>query len=1018
MNRDKSAYNYKQLEEKWGQRWASERLFQDVQVEGEEKRSYVLGMFPYPSGEGLHTGHGRIFTACDVLARYQRMNGYKVLLPMGWDAFGLPAENAAIKAKTNPMKLVPHNEANFRRQMQMLGFSYDWTREFSTTDPNYYRWTQWLFLQLYNVKNKQGKRLIYRENVPINWCTQCKTGLANEEVLSDGTHERCGKSVTKKLLPQWVMRITDYADRLLEELDTTRWTDADGKEHQGLDWPKGILEMQRNWIGKKEGVEIRFQVQGVRFKGEVKCFTTRVDTVFGVTFVVVAPELASKWMKKGWEASDEIREYVEEALNKTEQQRQAGEKEKTGVDTDLVAVNPVNGQQVPVWVADYVLADVGTGAVMGVPAHDERDFEFAAKYMLPIIRVVKPPRKREFKSYLMGAEEISDRELEEIGMKVVKRLKSGSREVLIPRGKEREYEKLVGEKMTTGYWNEYLGDEVVFVFKHKDGAVERLVLHSGYDGRIGELMEEFSGGEIKAEMPIWGVMRGNGWYKDEALYDGCGELVNSGEFDGMSSEEAMKAIPEKFEAVMEKSISYHLRDWVFSRQRYWGEPFPLVYCAQCADKPDEFDVYEIDHKMYAVVPVAEDQLPVKLPELESYEPTDTGESPLSRVGEWVETKCPVCGGPARRETDTMPNWAGSCWYFLRFPSQENSKLQAPNSKQSKDSNDQNSKDLMLDACDLMLPWSREATRQWLPVQWYLGGAEHAVLHLLYARFWVKVFFDLGLLEFGEPFLRLRSVGMVLAEDGRKMSKSLGNVVNPDEVVKKYGADAVRIYEMFMGPWDQAIAWDVKGLVGCKRFVEKVWGLYQGIGNRGEVMEKKTGNKTSPQMVGVVQRTIRKVGEDVADLKFNTAIAALMELVNEWKAEGQVLSIDDAIMVLKLLAPFAPFMTEEIYQRQDTGKGSFDSIHKHSWPEYDKAKMKQETVSIPVQVNGKLRAVLEVPSAIIDAGAPEVVKETIVRMAREHEKVKQWLEGKTVVKEIWVPRSESSGQAGLINLVVK
>jgi len=500
------------------------------------KPMYILGMFPYPSGAGLHVGHVRIYTACDVMARFYRMKGYEVLFPMGWDAFGLPAENAAIKEKKNPMDMVPQNEANFKRQMQMMGLSYDWSHEFSTTNPEYYKWTQWLFQKLYSIKNSKGERLIYRQEVPINWCPFCKTGLANEEVLGNGTHERCGKPVTKKMLPQWVMRITDYADRLLEDLE-------------GLDWPAGILEMQKNWIGKKEGVTIKFRfvspplsdfailarpdgravdaTQKTTAKQEnftdLEVFTTRVDTIFGVTYMVVAPEVVKKWLDQGWQGSSEVIEYVTKAMQKTEEQRQVGEKQKTGIDTGLAVINPVNGEEVPVWVADYVLANFGTGAVMGVPAHDERDKEFAEKFGLPIKQVV------------------------------------------------------VG-----------------------------------------------------------------------------GKLVESGEFDGLTSEEAMEVIPKKYTMVMRKEKQYHLRDWVFSRQRYWGEPFPLVYCDKCGDEN-------------GVVLVPEEQLPVKLPYLQSYEPTDTGESPLSKVGEWVETTCPKCGGKARRETDTMPNWAGSCWYFLAYP---------------------------------------------------------------------------------------------------------------------------------------------------------------------------------------------------------------------------------------------------------------------------------------------------------------------------------------------------------------
>lgn len=721
-------YRPEEIEKKWIEAWEEEQVYATPERSGKSK-SYVLGMFPYPSGEGLHTGHGRIFTAVDVIGRYQRMKGYDVLMPMGWDSFGLPAENAAIKAVKNPIDMVPHNEANFKRQMMMLGFSYDWKREFSTTDPAYYRWTQWLFLKLYSIKNDKGERLVYRKQVPINWCPFCLTGLANEEVQADGTHERCGTTVTQKLLPQWNMRITDYADRLLADLDS--------KE---LDWPKGILEMQKNWIGKKEGYKIKF--------GDIEVFTTRPETVRGATFLAVAG--------------------------------------KENKDTGKKVINPATGKEIPVWEADYIVADYGTGAIMGVPAHDDRDREFARKVGLPF---------------------------------------------------------------------------------------------------------------------------------------GSGEL---GEFEA------------------EKSITYHLRDWVFSRQRYWGEPFPLVYCEKCGDEN-------------GVVPLPEDQLPLTLPYLESYEPTETGQSPLSRIEDWVETTCPDCGGPARRETDTMPNWAGSCWYFFRFADPKNDQA----------------------------PWNKQAMADWLPVDWYLGGAEHAVLHLLYARFWTKVFKDLGLINFSEPFLRLRSVGMVLAADGKKMSKSLGNVINPDEVVAKYGADAVRIYELFMGPWDQAISWSEQSLIGCRRFVEKIWGLAQ------RDMENK--RKTSdPKLTTELNRVIVKMGEDIVALKFNTAVAALMKFANSWSDCKTGLSVDDLSRLMLAMAPMVPFMTEELWRQL----GNNESIHLSSWPQIKK--IVEEEVNLVVQVDGKTRGILK-NQKLENSKTQNKMEE----MALADPKIGKYLEGKKY-KVIFVP----------------
>jgi leucyl-tRNA synthetase len=784
-------YDFKEIEERLAKKWEKDGVYKTVDRD-DKKKTYVLGMFPYPSGDGLHTGHVRIYTATDVLARFMRMKGREVLYPVGWDAFGLPAENAAIKMGTNPMEMVPKHEANFKRQMQMMGLSYDWDKTFSTTSPEYYKWTQWLFLKLYGMKNSKGERLVYRKEVPIKWCPFCKTGLANEEVLASGIHERCGKTVEEKSMFQWVMRITDYSDRLLYGLDDCDWVDEDGNKRTGLDWPEGIKQMQRSWVGRKEGVKVRFKIAD----WNVDVFTTRLDTIYGVTFVVVAPEVVKGWVKDGGlKVSSEVEEYIKKAMSKGEQQRQVDEKEKTGVKMKLTAVNPVNGSEIPVFVADYVLKDVGTGVVMGVPAHDERDRQFAEKYNLDIIGTLKDK-------------------------------------------------------------------DIVFKQLKKKGLVE-------------------------------------------------------------------------------KSVNYHLRDWVFSRQRYWGEPFPLIYCEKCGDEN-------------GVVVVEEKDLPVKLPELKDYEPTDTGESPLSRVKEWVEVKCPKCDGKAKRETDTMPNWAGSCWYFLRFADPVNTKE----------------------------AWSRRELDKWSPVDWYLGGAEHAVLHLLYARFWVKAFFDLGLLGFEEPFLRLRSVGMVLSSDGRKMSKSWGNVINPDGAVEKYGADALRIYEMFMGPWGQAISWDERSLVGCFRFLEKFWKLAQKTICRSSELLQSDG-----ELVAELSRVVDRAGKQIVQVKFNTLVASLMEFVNSWGKSKKGLAKKDLVTLLKILAPLAPFMAEELWYEL----GEKESVHLQKWPEMKVVEKKKQEMAI--QVNGKLRDTITLST--------EQAKEEdkVVSMALKSEKVRKWVgegEGQKVI----------------------
>lgn len=815
------------FEDKWKQKWLTDKTYKTPDSISKENKVYILGMFPYPSGAGLHVGHGRIFTATDVLARFYRMQGNDILYPMGWDAFGLPTENYAIKTGIKPQVATEENINTFRSQMQSLGLSYDWDREFSTTDPDYYKWTQWLFQQIYRqrVKTEKGEQgLVYRKLVPINWCPKCKTGLADEEVLGDGTHERCGTRVEKREMPQWLIRITAYADRLLNDL-------------QGLDWPQGIIEMQKNWIGKSTGSSVIFPVEDS--KEPIRVFTTRIDTLFGVTAVVVAPEhpLVQKVKDR-----KEVAEYLQEVKGKSELERTDLAKEKTGVFSGLFALHPVTGEKLPIWIADYVIGWYGDGAVMMVPAHDERDGEFAKKYNLPFKTVIE------------------------------------------------------------------------------------------VKGKEGEIVVEY------------------------------GTLVNSQEYTGLSSKEAQKKITEDLEkqGLASFKTMYKLRDWIFSRQRYWGEPFPFVYCGKCGDEN-------------GVVLVPEDQLPVTLPEVEKYEPTDTGESPLAAITDWVNTTCPSCGGPAKRETDTMPNWAGSCWYFLRFCDPKNS----------------------------VEAFNKEKTDTLMPVDWYLGGAEHAVLHLLYARMWQKVFYDQKLTSILEPFQRLRSVGLVLATDKRKMSKSLGNVINPDDLVKRYGADTLRTYEMFMGPWSQALPWDTQGLIGVYRFLGRTYSLFSQLhedkqkGNapaNGDLANSD--NKNSQLEVETkIAWTTKKVTIDTRELRFNTAVAALMELLNTFYKHQSVLTVGYVKTFLLLLAPYAPFMAEELWHTYGFSKES-NSIHKAKWPTYDESRLVEETVSIAVQVNGKLRDIIEIEKTDID-------NQTLIEeKARQSEKVQKYISG-GVSKTIYV-----------------
>jgi len=788
-------YNHIEIEKKWQKRWAEDGTFTTPDMPA-GKKSYVLDMFPYPSGEGLHVGHPKGYIATDVYARMMRMQGYDVLHPMGWDAFGLPAENYAIKNKIHPRIAVEKNIARFKEQLQNIGFSYDWNREINTIDPEYYKWTQWIFLQLYK------KGLAYESFEPINWCPSCQTGLANED-LDQGKCERCGSIVEKRPMRQWMLKITDYAEQLLSGLET-------------LPWPKSIIESQKNWIGKSEGAEISFRflpltkparrTGGGELEGvSVDVFTTRPDTLFGCTYLVLSPEHAlMQNILSHVDNKVEVAAYIKSASEKTEIDRTDAAKEKTGVELRGVrAKNSASGEEIPVWVADYVLADYGTGAVMAVPAHDDRDFAFAKKYELPVVTVVNEENK----------------------------------------------------------------------------------------------------------------------------------LINSGEFNGLDAEDAKQKITEKFGKT---TTNYKLRDWVFSRQRYWGEPIPIVHCEEDG-----------------IVPVPEDQLPVLLPEVEHYEPTGTGESPLAAITDWVSTACPKCGKPAKRETNTMPQWAGSSWYSLRY-------IDAKNPDQFVDS---------------------EKEKAWMPVDVYVGGAEHATRHLIYARFWHIVLHELGFASTPEPFMRLEHVGLILAEDGRKMSKRYGNVVNPDDIVALVGADTLRIYEMFMGPFNQSVSWSTAGISGPRKFIERLWRLAQAsIGQD---------HQDSEQVLYAINKSIKKVSEDTATFRFNTAIATLMECLNVFEREKAV-SKESLETFIRLLAPYAPHVCEEVWGRMGYAGG----ISRARWPVADERYLAEKTIVIPVQVNGKVRAEISI--------ARDASQEEVEALARQQENVVKHVAGAQVKKVVYVP----------------
>ncbi len=802
------AYNFKEVEKKWQEKWYKEGTFNADSSFTIPKKWYGLIEFPYPSGQGLHVGHPRSYTALDIIARKRRMQGYNVLFPIGFDAFGLPAENFAIKNHVHPKITTEKNIAHFKEQLKSIGFSFDWSREINTTDPNYYKWTQWIFIQLFK------KGLAYKTTMPINFCTGCKVGLANEEVVN-GVCERCGSPVVQKEKSEWMLKITEYAQRLIDDLDD-------------LDFLDKIKTQQKNWIGRSEGAEVKFKISGT--EDELTVYTTRPDTLFGATYMVIAPEhkLIEKYSSKITNM-DEIEDYKKQASLKSDFERAEINKDKTGVEIKgIKAVNPLTGTEIPVWISDYVLSTYGTGAIMAVPAHDTRDYEFATKFNLPIIQVVD-------------------------------------------------------------------GDNVDL--------------------------------------------------SKEAFTDvSTGKLINSGFLNGLEVKDAKKKVIEYLEEhnIGAKKVNYKLRDWVFSRQRYWGEPIPMVYCEKCG-----------------WVPIPEEELPLQLPEVEDFEPGENGESPLAKMTDWINTTCPHCGAPAKRETDTMPQWAGSSWYFLRYMDPHNDKALA----------------------------SKEALEYWSPVDWYNGGMEHTTLHLLYSRFWHKFLYDIGVVPTKEPYQKRTSHGMILGDNGEKMSKSKGNVINPDDIVDEFGADTFRVYEMFMGPFDQSAAWSMDSIRGCSKFLDRVWNLQTILVD---------GDAYSSEMEKIMHKSIKKVTNDIEEMKFNTCVSTFMTMVNEFYKLKRINKAELKTFIT-LLNPFAPHITEELNKIA----GFTEDISTYEWPSFDESKTIDDTVTIAIQFNGKLKGTVDVQKDSDES----VVKEKV------HKEIDSKLDGKQVAKEIYVKNK-------IYNIVVK
>ncbi len=942
-------YNTKEIEEKWQKYWTEHETFK-AENKSDKEKYYILVEFPYPSGHGLHVGHVRSYTALDAMARLKRMEGYNVLYPMGWDAFGAPAEQYAIKNHIHPKKAVEENIKVFKGQLLRMGYSFDWSREFSTTDPSYYKWTQWQFLKFY----EQG--MAYKAEKEINWCPNCKTGLSNEDAQG-GVCERCGSKTEKKLKSQWLLKMTKYADKLLEGLKETEFLDK-------------IKTAQINWIGKSEGASVYFPLEDLDEALEV--YTTRPDTLFGVTFMVMSPEhkLIEKYASK-IKNIDEVKKYINEAKEKTEIERTDATKEKTGVKLEgLKAINPINNKKVEIWISDYVLANYGTGAIMAVPAHDERDYAFAKKFGIKIIPVIEQitGEKQEnetFKNSIVAVvyDETTNKYLTlnwgDLGGRLFIGGTRQENETAIECAK-REIEE------ETGYNNIEFVKEILPINHHyyaynKKTAYEiestGLLFKLQDNNKVEAKLDEDEKDKFKVEWVTkeeitesvtdeLHITTFTNLLNDNA-YTGDGKMINSGFLNGITNKK--EAIDKMIEYIEKNNIghrttNYRLQDWIFSRQRFWGEPIPMVYCEKCG-----------------WVPVPYEDLPILLPDVTAYEPTDTGESPLANITEWVNTTCPHCGSPAKRETDTMPNWAGSSWYWLRYMDPKNDKEFA--------------------AYDILKYWGM--------VDLYNGGMEHATRHLLYARFWHEFLYDQGLVPTKEPFKKRVAHGMILGENGEKMSKSKGNVINPDDMVKTYGADALRVFEMFIGDYTKDASWSEFGLKGCKRFLDKIYRLKDKVTNK---------NGYSKDLENIINKTIKKVTEDIHTMNFNTAVSSLMILSNEYDKKEE-LTKDDYRILLTLLNPIAPHITEELVSI--TGLGS--PICETKWPTYDETKMKDETVVIAVSVNGKLRGQMTVPT--------DTDKEELTRLAKSLDNIKKHIDGKEIIKEIVVPNK-------IVNIVVK
>ena len=1021
-------YDFAKVEKKWQKKWLEKKVFA-ANDKSKKPKYYQLETFPYPSAEGLHVGHPKGYIAEDIHARYMRMKGYEVLYTIGWDAFGLPTENYAIKVGKAPKEVAEQNVKNFKRQVQMFGFSYDWDREINTSSLGYYKWTQWLFIQLFK------KGLAYRAKRSVNWCPSCLTVLANEQVINNlkvknqnvklqgkiqneenvigrGVCERCGTSVEQRDMEQWFLKITDYAERLLEglgpnttTLDAKAFSKKTKIEARGsLDWPEATIKRQEDWIGKSEGALIKFsikyQVSSIKQKPEyIEVFTTRPDTLFGATFLVISPELAQKWIEVGWQASDVIKKYIQKSLAKRELERLEDTKDKSGVFAEIYAINPATKEEIPVWVADYVLGSYGTGAIMAVPAHDERDFEFAKKFKLPI-RQVAMPYILDLKNPPQEGKENTKRNIVHCIVKHPSEnkflaLRHKKMPWLTPitggiEGGESVIEAALREiKEETGYKNAKFVKELPLVFKaefyaaHKN--VNRVVtshilyfeLENLESVEIPEREKELHDIEwtdfskIGSLEPVGEIEYIVRWLREgEYAFAGEGILMNSGKFDGMDSEEARWEITKFVKG--KRQVQYKLRDWSVSRQRYWGVPIPLVFCKNCAEiansksqiANNKLSQGEVENPGW--VPVLDDELPVLLPELKDYRPK--GVAPLASSEKFWKTKCPRCGRDARRETETLDTFVDSSWYYLRYTDPHNNRM----------------------------PFDKLRVNRWLPVDLYVIGAEHAVLHLLYSRFITKFLHDEGYLKFEEPFLKLRHVGLIQGADGQKMSKSRGNVVNPDDLVSRVGADAVRVYEMFMGPFGQGQPWDPQGVIGAERFLARAWRLIQNVNIK--VKNDNSKLKIDDKFERLLQKTIKKVGEDIEGLNFNTAISALMILLNEMERQSE-LSVVSRESFIKLLYPFAPHMCEEIWH-EILGKNTY--LHTEPWSKYDEKKLVDEIFTLVIQVNGKVRDSVEVSAGIKESQAKEV--------ALKSDKVVKFIGSKEIKKTVFV-----SGK--LINLVI-